>query len=121
MKKVNKLKYFFKICLALIHDKDAVAEMTSLIEERTDDLRPDKRVNHIGKKLKTCQELRMTAQIGDYDMDYIILDLGLDVNILKIQTWESMNKPQLELSPIQLRLANQSKVLPIGRLNQVPV
>ena len=54
-------------------------------------------------------------------MDYIILDLGLDVNILTRQTWERMNNPRLDWSPIQLRLANQSKVLPIGRLTQVPV
>ena len=54
-------------------------------------------------------------------MDYIILDLGSDVNILTRQTWESMNKLQLDWSPIQLRLANRSRVLPIGRLTQVPV
>ena len=54
-------------------------------------------------------------------MDYIILDLGSDVNILTRQAWESMNNSRLDLSPIQLRLANQSKVLPIGRLPQVHV
>ena len=32
-----------------------------------------------------------------------------------------MGKPQLNWSPIQLKLANQLKVLPIGRMNQVPV
>ena len=32
-----------------------------------------------------------------------------------------MGKPTLEWSPIQLRLANQVKVLPIGRLSQVQV
>ena len=63
----------------------------------------------------------MTAHIGDYDMDDIILDLGLDVNIITRQTWESMNKLWLYWSPIQLRLANQSKVLPISRLTQVPM
>ena len=31
-----------------------------------------------------------------------------------------MGNPRLVWSPIQLRLANQSKVLPIGRLTQVP-
>ena len=46
----------------------------------------------------------MTRQIGDYDMDYIILDPRYDVNILTRQTWESMGKPRLDLSPIQLRL-----------------
>ena len=53
-------------------------------------------------------------------MDYIIL-LGSDVNIITRQTWESMGKLWLEWYPIQLRLANQSKVLPIGRMTQVPI
>ena len=75
----------------------------------------------MGKTLKNDRELRMITHIGDYNMEYIILDLGSDVNILTRQTWESMNKPWLDWSPIQLRLANQSKVLPIGRLTQVPV
>ena len=63
----------------------------------------------------------MTTQIGDYAMDYIILYLGSDVNILIRQTWESMNKPRLNWSPIRLRLGNQSNFLPIGRLTQVHV
>ena len=52
-------------------------------------------------------------------MDYIILDLGSNVNILTRQTWERMNKMRLDWYPIQLRLVNQSKVLPIGILTQV--
>ena len=54
-------------------------------------------------------------------MEYIILDIGSDVNILMRQTWGSMGKPHLDWSLVQLRLANQSKVLPIGRLSQVHV
>ena len=52
MKKVSNIKDFFKICLALINDKDVITELTALIEETPDDLRPEKRVNHIGKRLK---------------------------------------------------------------------
>ena len=63
----------------------------------------------------------MTTQIGNYDMDYIILDLGSNVNILTRQTWEIMGKPPIEWSPIQLRLANKAKVLLVGRLGQVQV
>ena len=81
MKKVSKLKDFFKICLALIHDKDVVEELTTLIEETSEDLWPEKRINRIGRKVKTGRELRMTTQIWDYDMDYIILELGSYVNI----------------------------------------
>ena len=60
-------------------------------------------------------------QIGDYDMDYIILDLGSNDNILMCQKWEIMGNPPLEWSPIQLRLTNLEKVLPLGRLSQVQV
>ena len=63
----------------------------------------------------------MTMQIGDYDMDYIILDLGSDVNILTRQIWECMGKLHLDWSPIQLWLENKAKVLPIGRLSHVPI
>ena len=42
MKKVSKLKYFFKIFLVLINDKDVVAEILALIEENPDDMRSKK-------------------------------------------------------------------------------
>ena len=48
----------------------------------------------------------MNAQIGEYDMTDVILDLGSKVNVLTKQTWEKMGKPTLEWSPIQLILAN---------------
>ena len=54
-------------------------------------------------------------------MDYIILYLGFDINILTRQTWESMGKLWLDRCPIKLKLENQSKVLPIGRLTQILV
>ena len=90
---MKNVREFFKICLALIHYKDEVAELTTLIDETKEDLRPNKRVNHIRRKLKTGRELRMIVQIGDYDMDYIILDIGSDINILTRHTCEIMNKP----------------------------
>ena len=65
--------------------------------------------------------MRLHAQIGDYDMNDIILDLGSEVNVLTKQTWEQMGKPILEWSPIQLRLANQQKIVPLGRFSNVPV
>ena len=80
--KVTKLKNFFKSCLALIKDKDVVEELSSLVEEPQPSVRPEKKVNHIGERPKTGRELRVNAQIGDYDMDFIILDLGLDINIM---------------------------------------
>ena len=83
---VSKLKSFLSSFLALIQDKDAIEELQALIEESPVEPQPEKRVNQVGKKFKNGCELRMTALIGDYDIDYIILDLGSDVNIL---TWKT--------------------------------
>ena len=41
--------------------------------------------------------------------------------MLTKQSWEQMGKPTLAWSPIQLRLANQQKIVPLGRFPNVPV
>ena len=50
--------------------------------------------------------MRLSAGIGSYEMDEVVLDLGSEVNVMTKQTWEIMAKPKLEFSPIHLRLAN---------------
>jgi len=52
------------------------------------------------------REMRVTLKIGEYEMDQVILDLGLDANVLPKQTWEKMGRPVLRWSPIQLRMEN---------------
>ena len=52
-------------------------------------------------------------------MEYIILDLGSDVNIITRNIWESMGESRLVWSYVQLILGNQLKVLPIYQLTQV--
>ena len=63
----------------------------------------------------------MTVHIGAYEMEQVILDLGLDVNVLPKKTWYRMGEPKLEWSTIQLHMANQQKIIPLGRLSQVVV
>ena len=63
-------------------------------------MRPERRVNHIGKRLKIGRELRKTTQIRDYEIDYIHFNLVSDVNILTRQTWESMGKQRLIRSSV---------------------
>ena len=60
--------------------------------------------------------MRLTAQVEEFEMDEVILDLGSEVNVLTKQTWEQMGIPRLVISLIHLRLANQQKVSPLGRL-----
>ena len=54
-------------------------------------------------------------------MGNVILDLGSKVNVLPKKTWKCMGEPTLGYSPIQLKLANQQRVLPIGRLKGVTI
>ena len=63
----------------------------------------------------------MTVQIGDYEMDQGILDLGSDANVLPKKTWQCMGEPKLEWSIIQLRMANQQNIIPLGRLSKIVV
>ena len=66
----------------LIQDKDDILELQEIIDDIPVEPQIEKKVNQVRRKCKIGHEIRMNAQIGDYDMDYIILDLGLDVNIL---------------------------------------
>ena len=50
--------------------------------------------------MKTGRELCINTQIGDYDIEFIILDLGLDVNILTRKTCKIMENPKLVWYPI---------------------
>ena len=63
--------------------------------------------------------MRLTAQIEEYEMDQVILDLGLNTNILPKETWEHMGRPMLQWTPIQLQMVNQQKILPMGILQGI--
>jgi hypothetical protein len=63
----------------------------------------------------------LNANIGDFNMGDIILDLGSEVNVLPKKTWLCMGEPKLGYSPVQLKLTNQHRVLPIGRLKCVTI
>ena len=43
-------------------------------------------------KTRTGCDMRLTTQIGEYEMDQVILDLGSDVNVFPKQTWEKMGR-----------------------------
>ena len=57
-------------------------------------------INQLQKRRRISRELQLSAYIGDYDMDFIILYLGSHVNVLTKHTWERMGKSNLVWSPI---------------------
>lgn len=78
-------------------------------------------VNNLHKQNRIGKEMRISAYIGEHDMDQVILDLGSEVNVLANQTWELMGKKKLQLSLIQLRMVNQKNIIPLGRLADITV
>jgi hypothetical protein len=80
-----------------------------------------KTVNHLHTRRSTSREFRLNANIGDFNMGDIILDLGSEVNVLPKKTWQYMREPTLGYSLVQLKLLNQHRVLPIGKLKGVTV
>ena len=65
----------------LARDLDALAEIENLLHKPARG-RKDSTVNSLHKK-KMGKEMCMNIQIGHYEVDLVIMDLGSDVNILK--------------------------------------
>jgi hypothetical protein len=73
------------------------------------------------RKIWTGREFKITAQLDEFDIEDLMLDIGSDVNVLPEKTWEDLGKPQLTYSPIQLRMSNKYCIFPIGILENVEI
>jgi hypothetical protein len=107
VKGVRKLMEFLCTCINLIKDERVVQELQNLIRQyEIGRITPllNKAVHQVSIKIRTNKELHLNAQIGDYDIDYVVLDLGLEVNVMMKKTWALMGKPKLIYSPIRLRM-----------------
>ena len=96
-------------CMKLLRDSKDVKGLQELINICTKNTPGEPcMVRKILKhKERTRHEMRLTAQIGEYKMEQVILDQGSDANVLPKQTWEKIWRPVLQWSPIQLRMENQ--------------
>jgi hypothetical protein len=101
---------FLYTCIKLVQDERAIQELQNLIRQyelgKIDPLL-NREVHQIGKKRRTNKEFHLNAQIGEYEIDYVVLDLGSEVNVMMKQTWTLMGKLKLIYSPIRLRMDNQ--------------
>ena len=79
------VKSFLQSCLKLMRDERALREMQSLTDKCEHPVSQDAAniaIHQIKKYIWTGKEMRLSAQIGEYDMDEVILDLGSEVNVL---------------------------------------
>jgi hypothetical protein len=121
---VSTIKGFLQSCVKLLNDPSSVKILQNMLERCnivTKGKLEQKTVNHLHTRRRTSREFRLNANIEDFNMGDIILDLGSKVNLLPKKTWQCMGEPTLGYSPIQLKLANQHIVLPIGRLKGVTI
>jgi len=91
----SMLTTFLETCMKLLRDNKEIKELQELVT-RCVGSRELHVVQKLGKHaLRTGREMRLTAQIGEYEMDQVILDLRSDANVLPKQTWEHMGRPAL--------------------------
>jgi hypothetical protein len=124
LEKVSTIKTFLQSCVKLLNDPSSVKVLQNLLERCNTEVEgklEKKTINHLHTRRRTSREFRLNANIGDFNMGDIILDLGSEVNVLPKKTWQCMGEPTLGYSPVQLKLENQHRVLPIGRLKGVTV
>ena len=97
--KVSTLSTCLQSCMKLLQNQNALNELQKVIAS-CEPQRSSGKEKTVNRVRRTGREMRLYAQIGEYDMIDIILDLGSEVNILTKKTWEQMGKPTLEWSPI---------------------
>jgi hypothetical protein len=86
---VSRLMEFLCTYINLIKGESIVQELQNLIGQyelgKVDPLL-NKAIHQLSKKRRKNKELHLNAQIGEYDIDYMVLDLGSEVNVMTKQT-----------------------------------
>jgi hypothetical protein len=119
---VSMIKCFFQSYVKLLNDPSSVKVLQNMLEICSTNIEgklEHKIVNHLHTRKRTGREFRLNANIGYFNMGDIMLDLGSNVNVSPKKKWKCMGYPTLGYLPVQLKLSNQHRVLPIGRLKGV--
>ena len=75
--------------MKLLRNQNALNELQKVIASCKPQRGSDKE-RTVNRVRRTGREMILHAQIGEYDMTDIILDLGSEVNVLTRQKWEQM-------------------------------
>ena len=74
----RSVQYFLRSCLKLVRNEKAIEELQRIIDQyqQTSSVSSRQRAIHnIMAHTRTGREMRLTAQIGEFEMDEVILDL----------------------------------------------
>lgn len=86
----SMLTTFLETYMKLLRDNKAIKGLQELINRCVGTMPGELFVvQTIGKnETRMGQEMRLTTQIGEYEMDQVILDLVSDANVLPKKNWE---------------------------------
>jgi hypothetical protein len=107
---VSTIKGFLQSCINILSDPSSMKILQNILEKcssETKEMLEPETVNHLHTQRITSREFRLNANIGDFNMGDIILDLGFEVNVLPKKTWQCMGETTLGYSNVKLKLANQ--------------
>jgi hypothetical protein len=86
LEQVSNLRNILGACVKLMSDKNALQILQNFLEKCNPREEGVKIVNQVRKKRITSREFILNANIGDFNMRDIILDLGSEVNVLPNNT-----------------------------------
>jgi hypothetical protein len=87
---VSTLTELVKSCVELMKDINMLCMLYNMIDHYTkgrDIPFTERMVNQVLHRKRMNEEFRFNAQIGEYNVDDVILDLGYDVNVVPKHTW----------------------------------
>jgi hypothetical protein len=124
LEQVSNIKIFFQSRVKLLNVPSSIKVLQNILEicnTKVEGKLEKKTINYLHTRRRTSREFRLNANIGDFNIGDIILDLGSEVNVFPKNTWKCEGEPTLGNSPVQLKLANKHMVLPIGRIKGVTI
>jgi hypothetical protein len=86
---VSNIRTFLQSCVQLFKDPSSVRILQNLLDRcnTNNEGKLDHRtVNCLHARRRTSREFRLNANIGDFNMGDVILDLGSEVNVLPKKT-----------------------------------
>ena len=87
---VSTIKAFLQSFVKLLNDPSSIKVLQNMLERCSTEVEVNleqKTVNPLHTRRRTSREFRLNANIGDFNMGDIILDLGCEVNVLPKKTW----------------------------------
>jgi hypothetical protein len=90
LEKISTIKTCMQSYFKLLNDPSSIKDLQNMLEicnTKEEGKLEQKTVNHLHTRRRTSREFRLNANIGDFNMGDIILDLGSEVNILPKNTW----------------------------------